>query len=111
MTALDKIRLIGLLRESPASAGLSYADVGSGAVPNEVHHPIFARFFDRLSHVIEKEVGPSRDELLSGLSGRVLEVGAGNGINFAHYPSSVEEVVALEPEPYLRARAEQAAEI
>jgi ubiquinone/menaquinone biosynthesis C-methylase UbiE len=39
----------------------------------------------------------------------VLEVGAGNGINFGHYPPQVEEVVALEPEPYLRGKAQQAA--
>ena len=58
---------------------------------------------------MEPEVGPRREELLAGLSGRVLEVGAGNGINFRHYPNSVEEVVALEPEPYMRARAERAA--
>jgi ubiquinone/menaquinone biosynthesis C-methylase UbiE len=30
-------------------------------------------------------------------------------MNFAHYPSAVDEVVALEPESYLRARAEEAA--
>jgi ubiquinone/menaquinone biosynthesis C-methylase UbiE len=30
-------------------------------------------------------------------------------MNFAHYPSRVEEVVALEPEAYLREKAEQAA--
>jgi SAM-dependent methyltransferase len=50
-----------------------------------------------------------RRELLAGLEGYVLEVGAGNGLNFAHYPATVTEVVAIEPEPYLRARAEQAA--
>jgi ubiquinone/menaquinone biosynthesis C-methylase UbiE len=74
-----------------------------------VHHPIFARFYERLSHVMERDVGEQRDELLAGLSGRVAEIGAGNGMNFRHYPASVEEVVALEPEPYLRARAEEAA--
>jgi ubiquinone/menaquinone biosynthesis C-methylase UbiE len=58
---------------------------------------------------MEKEVGRHRDELLAGLSGRVVEVGAGNGMSFAHYPASVAEVVALEPESYLRARAEEAA--
>ncbi len=58
---------------------------------------------------MEGELGPRRDELLAGLSGRVLEVGAGNGINFGHYPRSVTEVVALEPEPYLRTKAERAA--
>jgi ubiquinone/menaquinone biosynthesis C-methylase UbiE len=77
----------------------------------DVRHPIFARFFDRLSRVLEKEVGAYRDELLSGLSGRVLEVGAGNGINFSHYPATVDEVIAVEPEPYMRARAEEAAKL
>ena len=50
-----------------------------------------------------------RRRLLQGLSGRVVEVGAGDGANFALYPASVTEVVAVEPEPYLRARAEEAA--
>jgi len=50
-----------------------------------------------------------RDELLVGLAGRVIEIGAGNGLNFPHYPVSVEELIALEPEPYLRARAAEAA--
>lgn len=50
-----------------------------------------------------------REELLADLTGRVIEVGAGTGLNFGHYPSSVSEVVAVEPEPYLRAKAEEAA--
>lgn len=55
-------------------------------------------------------VAAHRDELLAGLSGRVLEVGAGTGRNFAHYPDAVTDVVAVEPEPYLRRRAIEAAE-
>ena len=43
------------------------------------------------------------------LSGRVVELGAGNGINFKHYPRTVTELVAVEPEPYLRDRASLAA--
>jgi len=77
---------------------------------SEIRHPLFARFFDRLSKTMEREVGSRRDELLAGLSGRVLEVGAGNGMNFGHYPGSVREVVALEPEGYLRSKAELAAQ-
>jgi SAM-dependent methyltransferase len=50
-----------------------------------------------------------RDVLLAGLSGRVIEVGAGNGVNFAHYPAEVAGVVAVEPEPYLRDRARDVA--
>jgi ubiquinone/menaquinone biosynthesis C-methylase UbiE len=75
-----------------------------------VHHPIFARFYERLSRGAEAKGGAEhRDELLAGLSGRVVEVGAGNGLNFAHYPATVGEVVAVEPEAYLRARASEAA--
>jgi ubiquinone/menaquinone biosynthesis C-methylase UbiE len=79
------------------------------AAAAEVRHPLFARFFDRFSKLIERDLGERRAELLAGLSGRVLEVGAGNGMNFRHYPATVHEVVALEPEAYLRARAEEAA--
>lgn len=43
---------------------------------------------------------------LAGLAGRVLEVGAGNGLTFAHYPTAVTELLAVEPESYLRALAE-----
>jgi ubiquinone/menaquinone biosynthesis C-methylase UbiE len=50
--------------------------------------------------------GERRGQLLAGLSGRVLEVGAGNGMNFAHYPPEVTAVLAVEPEPHLRALAE-----
>ena len=39
-----------------------------------------------------------RRENLAGLSGRVLEVGAGTGTNFELYPNTVTEVVAVEPE-------------
>jgi ubiquinone/menaquinone biosynthesis C-methylase UbiE len=77
--------------------------------PPAVRHPLFARFFDRLSRLMEKEVGKHRRELLAGLSGRVVEIGAGNGMNFRHYPTTVAQVVALEPEPYLRSKAERAA--
>ena len=75
-----------------------------------VRNPIFARVYDRVSGRAE-DAGQRehRRELLEGLSGRVVEVGAGNGLNFAHYPPAVEEVLAIEPEPFLRERARAAA--
>ncbi len=73
-----------------------------GDVTGAVHHPIFARIYRLQSRLIERELGESRSELLAGLSGRVVEIGAGNGMNFGYYPTSTTEVVAIEPEPYLR---------
>ena len=51
-----------------------------------------------------------RDALLAGLRGSVIEIGCGHGPNFSHYPREVSGVVAVEPEPALRRRAEEAAE-
>ncbi|GAB2827195.1 class I SAM-dependent methyltransferase [Actinocorallia aurea] len=51
---------------------------------------------------MERGVGRYRGALLRGLGGDVIEVGAGNGLNFAHYPAGVARVLAVEPEPHLR---------
>ncbi|MFF3929897.1 class I SAM-dependent methyltransferase [Streptomyces hirsutus] len=76
-----------------------------------VHHPLFARAYARASVAAETRMGMAaiRQRLLGGLSGRVIEVGAGNGLNFAHYPGTVSEVVAIEPERMLRGLAVEAA--
>jgi ubiquinone/menaquinone biosynthesis C-methylase UbiE len=76
----------------------------------KVHHPIAARLIERAMRAGEKRgQAEHRRRLLSGLSGRVVELGAGSGINFQHYPRSVSEVVAVEPEAYLRRVAQEAA--
>jgi ubiquinone/menaquinone biosynthesis C-methylase UbiE len=76
-----------------------------------VRHPIFARCYQRFSVEADRRGGADhRAELLQGLAGRVVEVGAGNGRNFAHYPDAVTEVVAIEPEPSLRTAALNAAQ-
>jgi ubiquinone/menaquinone biosynthesis C-methylase UbiE len=67
-----------------------------------VRHPIFARCYARVGHLMDTVVADHRRQLLSGVHGRVLEVGAGNGLNFPHYQATVTEVVAMEPESYLR---------
>jgi ubiquinone/menaquinone biosynthesis C-methylase UbiE len=69
--------------------------------PRPVRHPIFARCYARVGHLMDAEIADHRRRLLAGLTGRVLEVGAGNGLNFQHYPAAVTEVLAIEPEPYL----------
>jgi hypothetical protein len=52
------------------------------AASPQIRHPVFAPLFDRLSGPMEREVAAHRYELLSGLSGRVVEIGAGNGVSF-----------------------------
>jgi SAM-dependent methyltransferase len=75
-----------------------------------VRHPIFARLYALLAGQADKQgAADHRRELLAGLSGRVVEVGAGNGLNFPYYPPEVSEVVAVEPEAYLRGKAGEAA--
>ncbi|MFP8887128.1 class I SAM-dependent methyltransferase [Streptomyces mangrovi] len=76
-----------------------------------VHHPVFARYYARFAPAVDERagIGAHRAELLAGLSGRVVEVGAGSGLNFGRYPAAVREVVAVEPEPLLRRVARDAA--
>jgi ubiquinone/menaquinone biosynthesis C-methylase UbiE len=75
-----------------------------------VNRPVFARFWLLVSPGMERGgMAGLRDKLLAGLSGRVIEVGAGNGLNFAHYPPEVTQVVAVEPNPHLRRVAVDAA--
>ena len=74
-----------------------------------VRHPWFARYYARLSVRMEPEIRPYRRRLLAGLRGRVIEIGAGNGLNFAQYPLEVTHVRAVEPEPRLRAIAAERA--
>ncbi|MFB7218957.1 class I SAM-dependent methyltransferase [Streptomyces sp. NPDC056227] len=84
----------------------------STKIPKDaVHHPVFARFYARMSVAAETRAGMAaiRSELLADLSGRIIEVGVGNGLNFAHYPPAVSEVVAIEPERTLRQLAVRSA--
>lgn len=74
-----------------------------------VTNPLFARLYARISENEPDEVEGHRRVLVEGLSGRVIEVGAGNGRNFALYPPAVSKVLAVEPEPYMRRKAKQAA--
>ena len=92
-------------RLSPGTAGSREDSIGT-----DVKHPLFARVDPRMQRTAAKHGETEhRRRLLHGLEGRVVEVGAGHGANFAHYPRMVSEVVAVEPEPRLRGEAQRAA--
>jgi ubiquinone/menaquinone biosynthesis C-methylase UbiE len=63
-------------------------------------HPIFARFYDRMTAGAERAgLAEMRRELLASATGRTLELGAGTGSNLAYYTDAVTELVLAEPEP------------
>ncbi|MEX2324319.1 MAG: class I SAM-dependent methyltransferase [Nitriliruptoraceae bacterium] len=75
------------------------------------HRPLFSRIYRWASPLIERGgIGQRRRKLLDGLTGEVLDLGAGTGVNFVHYPESVTHIVAVEPDPYLRNIAIDAAQ-
>jgi ubiquinone/menaquinone biosynthesis C-methylase UbiE len=77
------------------------------ADPPERGHRWFAAFYAFQSRRAERRIGPWRRELLAGLRGDVVEIGAGTGANFPHYPPEA-RVVALEPDPHMMQRAQTA---
>jgi ubiquinone/menaquinone biosynthesis C-methylase UbiE len=68
-------------------------------------HLIFAALYDRLLSGTERAgLLDMRAELLSGARGRTLELGAGTGLNLAHYTDAVTELVLTEPDPHMARR-------
>ncbi|MDT7759156.1 MAG: hypothetical protein QOH27_5054 [Mycobacterium sp.] len=78
--------------------------------PDTVDNPFFALMWSKMSTREPESIRKLRRANLVGLTGRVLEVGAGTGTNFEFYPSTVSEVVAIEPERRLAVIARRAAE-
>ncbi|MCD2262016.1 class I SAM-dependent methyltransferase [Dietzia aurantiaca] len=73
-----------------------------------------ASFFSRgwvvASPMLERlGLARARRRLVAGLRGTVVEVGADSGVTFEHYPPEVTRVVAVEPDPHLRAYARRRA--
>jgi SAM-dependent methyltransferase len=81
----------------------------TSSTADTVDHPFFARIWPAIAAHETEQMRELRRENLAGLSGRVLEVGAGTGTNFELYPDSVAQVVAVEPEQRLVGLAREAA--
>lgn len=66
---------------------------------------LLAALYDPVLRIIESRgLARWRAEVLQMARGRVLEIGAGTGLNLPHYPAPVDEVVLLEPDPHMRER-------
>jgi ubiquinone/menaquinone biosynthesis C-methylase UbiE len=70
--------------------------------PWGLNERLFALYYPVLCGISERagqrEV---RRDLLAEASGRVLEVGAGSGLNLPHYTAEVTELVATDPSPHM----------
>ena len=64
-----------------------------------------AAVYDRMTAASEEAgMRDMRREVISQARGRTLELGAGTGLNLAHYRSEVTELVLLEPDPHMGAK-------
>lgn len=71
---------------------------------------IFAAAYDPvMSRVEDRVLARRRRELLAGLRGHVVDVGAGTGANLRHLDAQVDHVTALEPSPAMARRLRAAA--
>jgi len=69
------------------------------------------RILPWLTHLAmqQSRLAPYRDRVISGASGRVLEVGIGSGLNLPRYRSGVDRIIGLDPSPKLLAMAHASA--
>jgi ubiquinone/menaquinone biosynthesis C-methylase UbiE len=66
---------------------------------------VFAFGYDRFLSASERAgLSDRRRELVSEARGATLDLGAGTGLNFRHYPPAVERLVLLEPSPFMAAK-------
>jgi SAM-dependent methyltransferase len=68
----------------------------------------FSLLYDPVMWVGERAgLRAHRQELLSRARGCTVEIGSGTGLNLAHYPDDVDELVLIEPDPAMRSRLEK----
>lgn len=76
-------------------------------------NPIRGRFnswlLAKFEDALHEEMGPLKTEHIGSMTGTVIEIGAGNGVNFRYYPRGVRRVVAYEPNPYMHHRLHDSA--
>lgn len=94
---------LGLEHRVRVLYNMSHSD--NHSAPDRWYPRLVAYMYDPIMRTFERRfAGPRRRELLHGLRGRVLEVGAGTGANFDYYPAEA-SVLAIEPSAAMLQRA------
>ena len=84
----------------------------------EISRPLFAGVYRAFRPIDRRAFGPHRSELADGLSGRVLDLGAGDGATIPYVERAADRgtadpelsYIAVEPDPHMRRRGRRLAE-
>jgi ubiquinone/menaquinone biosynthesis C-methylase UbiE len=69
---------------------------------------LFAALYDTVSKGSEEAgLREERRQLLASAEGYTIEIGAGTGLNLAHYPEAVTRLILAEPDRHMRRRLER----
>lgn len=94
----DRWRREGFALDAVATQAGGRGDDVDARIRRRLVAASYDRFTTKLEVGLMRKV---RSQLLSGLEGRVLEIGAGTGANLAHYPESVTHLDLVEVDPYM----------
>ena len=73
-----------------------------------IYNKLFAHYYDSFMRSTERGLYKKRKSLIEPLSGRILEVGSGTGVNYQFY-SPDSQIFALDPHRSMLSRAEEKA--
>ena len=91
---------------------MNQANTKDAQRPGITSHRLFAAYYERASRgqTERSYMAPFRKEIIGQASGVVLEIGAGNGLNFAYYdPEQVRRLDAIEPDTAMLRHARERA--
>ena len=60
------------------------------------YQKLFATLYDPFMNRFERSLYKTRKEMINGLNGEIIDVGAGTGVNFKFYDKQA-HVIAMEP--------------
>ena len=72
----------------------------------KTYQKLFATFYDPFMNRFERSLYKTRKEMLTGLNGEIIDVGAGTGVNFKFYDNNA-HVIAIEPSASMLKKGEK----